>query len=112
MPFGAILRNLHRWGAHLMVITVSTNMARATPLLGHEGPFGEQLGMTAHNDIRFALLSGSLVGGNALLRAYVWHCIGIPLIVIILNGGALLENPQGWRHFWAAIISIVHLLFN
>ena len=59
-------------------------MARATPLLGHEGPFGEQLGMTAYNDIRFALLGGSLVGGNALLRAYVWHCIGIPLIVIAL----------------------------
>ncbi len=134
VPFGMLLRNLHRWGAHLMIITVwfhmfrvfmtgsyksprefnwgvgvvllvltlllsftgyllpwdqlgfwavtvGTNMARATPLLGHEGPFGEQLGMTAYNDIRFALLGGSLVGGNALLRAYIWHCIGLPLIV-------------------------------
>src|SRR5580698_4678045 len=93
VPFGKILRNMHRWGAHLMVImvelhmfrvfltgsykkprqfnwvvgvlllvltlllsftgyllpddqlgfwavTVGTNMARATPLLGHDGPFG------------------------------------------------------------------------
>ncbi len=143
VPFGKILRNTHRWGGHLMVITVmvhmfrvfmtgsykrprefnwtigvgllvltlllsftgylltwdqlgmwaitvGTNMARATPFLGHEGPFGEQLGMTAHNDVRFALLGGSMVGANALLRAYVWHCIAIPLIVTILIG----------VHFW------------
>ncbi len=136
VPFGILLRNMHRWAAHLMVITVwlhmfrvfmtgsyrpprefnwvvgvvllfctmllsftgyllpddqlgfwavtvGTNMARATPFVGHEGPFGEQLGMTAYNDIRFALLGGSQVGGNALLRAYVWHCIGIPVIIII-----------------------------
>ncbi len=96
VPFGKLLRNMHRWAAHLMVIavelhmfrvfltgsykkprefnwnvgvillvltlllsftgyllpddqlgfwavTVGTNMARATPLLGHEGPFGAQL---------------------------------------------------------------------
>jgi len=95
VPFGRLLRNMHRWAAHLMVIavelhmfrvfltgsykkprefnwnvgvillvltlllsftgyllpddqlgfwavTVGTNMARATPLLGHEGPFGAQ----------------------------------------------------------------------
>src|SRR5207237_1330361 len=100
-PFGMIMRNMHRWGAHAMVIavwihmlrvfmtgsykpprefnwivgvnllvftlllsftgyllpwdqlsiwavTVGTNMARATPFLGHEGPFGELLGMNAH----------------------------------------------------------------
>src|ERR1051325_6601636 len=93
VPFGKLLRNMHRWGAHLMVITtwlhmlrvvmtgsyktprefnwsvgvvllvltlllsftgyllpddqlgfwavtVGTNMARATPMLGNEGPFG------------------------------------------------------------------------
>ena len=109
VPFGRLLRNMHRWAAHLMIIavwlhmfrvfltgsykkprefnwcvgvillvltlllsftgyllpddqlgfwavTVGTNMARATPLLGHEGPFGPQLGMTAYNDVRFALL--------------------------------------------------------
>jgi hypothetical protein len=39
-------------------VTVGTNMARATPMLGHEGPFGAQLGMTAYNDIRFGLLGG------------------------------------------------------
>ena len=107
VPFGKLLRNMHRWAAHLMVITVwlhmfrvfltgsykkprefnwcvgvlllvltlllsftgyllpddqlgfwavtvGTNMARATPLLGHEGPFGAQLGMTPYNDVRFA----------------------------------------------------------
>jgi cytochrome b6 len=136
VPFGKLLRNMHRWAAHLMIIavwlhmfrvfmtgsykrprefnwcvgvilmvltmllsftgyllpddqlgfwavTVGTNMARATPLLGHEGPFGPQLGMTAYNDVRFALLGGSIVDANALLRAYIWHCIAIPVLASI-----------------------------
>ena len=143
VPFGRLLRNMHRWAAHLMVIavwlhmfrvfltgsykkprefnwcvgvillvltlllsftgyllpddqlgfwavTVGTNMARATPLLGHEGPFGAQLGMTAYNDVRFALLGGSIVDANALLRAYIWHCLAIPLIAATFMG----------VHFW------------
>ena len=143
VPFGKLLRNMHRWAAHLMIIavwlhmfrvfltgsykrprefnwcvgvllmvltmllsftgyllpddqlgfwavTVGTNMARATPLLGHEGPLGAQLGMTPYNDVRFALLGGSIVDANALLRAYIWHCIAIPLIAAIFMG----------VHFW------------
>ncbi len=143
VPFGKLLRNMHRWAAHLMVITVwlhmfrvfltgsykkprefnwcvgvillvltlllsftgyllpddqlgfwavtvGTNMARATPLLGHEGPFGPQLGMTPYNDVRFALLGGSIVDANALLRSYIWHCLGIPIIASVFMG----------VHFW------------
>jgi quinol-cytochrome oxidoreductase complex cytochrome b subunit len=51
-------------------------MARAAPLVG--------------NDIRFALLGGSIVDANALLRAYVWHCIGIPVVAIVFMS----------VHFW------------
>ena len=133
VPFGKLLRNMHRWAAHLMIITVwlhmfrvfltgsykkprefnwvvgvillvltlllsftgyllpddqlgfwavtvGTGMAKATPLLGYEGPFGPQLGMTQFNDVRFALLGGSIVDSNALLRSYIWHCIAIPII--------------------------------
>ncbi len=143
VPFGKLLRNMHRWAAHLMIITVwlhmfrvfltgsykkprefnwcvgvvllvltlllsftgyllpddqlgfwavtvGTGMAKATPLLGTEGPFGSQLGMTPYNDVRFALLGGSIVDANALLRAYIWHCIAIPLIASIFMG----------VHFW------------
>src|SRR6059036_2538277 len=143
VPFGKLLRNMHRWAAHLMIITVwlhvfrvvltgsykkprefnwcvgvvllvltlllsftgyllpddqlgfwavtvGTNMARATPLLGHEGPFGAQLGMTPYNDVRFGLLGGSIVDANALLRSYIWHCIGIPLVASIFMA----------VHFW------------
>jgi quinol-cytochrome oxidoreductase complex cytochrome b subunit len=71
-------------------VTVGTNMARATPLLGNEGPFGGLMGMTPYNDVRFALLGGSIVDANALLRAYIWHCIAIPLIAAIFMG----------VHFW------------
>jgi quinol-cytochrome oxidoreductase complex cytochrome b subunit len=46
--------------------------------------------MTPYNDVRFALLGGSIVDANALLRAYIWHCIAIPLIAAIFMG----------VHFW------------
>ncbi len=143
VPFGRLLRNMHRWAAHLMVIavwlhmfrvfltgsykkprefnwcvgvvllvltlllsftgyllpddqlgfwavTVGTNMANATPILGAGGPFGPQIGMTPYNDVRFALLGGSIVDANALLRAYIWHCLAIPLIAATFMG----------VHFW------------
>ncbi|MBI4616161.1 MAG: cytochrome b N-terminal domain-containing protein [Planctomycetes bacterium] len=136
VPFGNILRNMHRWAAHAMIltvwlhmlrvfmtgsykkprefnwcvgvillvvtlllsfsgyllpddqlgfwaVTVGTNMARATPVIGHEGPFGPELGFTAYNDIRFAILGGSIVDENALLRAYIWHCIAFPVILSV-----------------------------
>jgi cytochrome b6 len=143
VPFGNLLRNMHRWAAHLMVITVwlhmfrvfltgsykkprefnwmvgvvlmlltlllsftgyllpddqlgfwavtvGTNMAMNTPLLGYAGPFGAQIGMSQFNDVRFALLGGSIVDANALLRSYIWHCIGIPLVISIFMA----------VHFW------------
>jgi quinol-cytochrome oxidoreductase complex cytochrome b subunit len=143
VPFGSLLRNMHRWAAHLMIITVwlhmfrvfltgsykkprefnwcvgvillvltmllsftgyllpddqlgfwavtvGTSMANATPLLGAGGPLGPQLGMTNYNDVRFALLGGSIVDANALLRSYIWHCVAIPLIGSVFMG----------VHFW------------
>ena len=142
VPLG-IMRELHRWAAHLMVITVwlhmfrvfmtgsykpprefnwgvgvillvltlllsftgyllpwdqlaiwavtvGTNMARATPFLGHEGPGASllQIGgislVHAGNDVRFALLGGRFVGEATLLRFYVLHCVALPFVVIIL----------------------------
>ena len=144
-----VMREMHRWGAHLMVIsvwlhmyrvfltgsykpprefnwnvgvillvltlllsftgyllpwdqlaiwaiTVGSNMARATPLLGHEGPgaqllvLGDVKLVHAGSDARFALLGGRFVGEGALLRFYVLHCVGIPLIAGILMA----------VHFW------------
>ncbi len=148
VPLG-IMREIHRWGAHLMVITVwlhmfrvfmtgsykpprefnwvvgvilltltlllsftgyllpwdqlaiwavtvGTNMARATPFLGHEGPGAAFLSLGDINfvhsgsDIRFALLGGRFVGEGALLRFYVLHCVGLPFIIMILMA----------VHFW------------
>src|SRR2546425_2559588 len=142
VPFGKLLRNMHRWAAHLMVIavelhmfrvfltgsykkprefnwnvgvilpvltlllsfpgyllpddqlgfwalTVGTNMARATPGLGNEGPFAPKF-ITPYNDVRFGLLGGSIVDANALLRSYIWHCIGIPIIASVFM----------MLHFW------------
>ncbi len=71
-------------------ITVGTNMASATPFVGHTGPFHELLGVRMDNDIRFAMLGGTLVGQNALIRFYVLHCVALPIIM-----GMLLAI-----HFW------------
>ncbi len=140
VPFGMILRNIHRWAAHLMVgtvmlhmlrvfltgsykpprefnwvigvsllvltlllsftgyllpwdqlaywaITVGTNMLRAAPFLGHEGPFAL---LNKYNDLRFILLGGTEIGANALLRFYVLHIMLLPAAALVLMG----------VHFW------------
>lgn len=71
-------------------ITVGTKMAAATPFLGNEGPFHEVFGMHQYNDVRYLLLGDSKVGGNALLRFYVLHCVLLPLVCVVLMG----------VHFW------------
>ena len=74
----------------IWAITVGSNMARATPLLGHEGPgaafllVGDVKLIHAGSDARFLLLAGTSVGPNALLRFYVLHCIFIPLVAMVL----------------------------
>jgi len=148
VPLG-IMRELHRWGAHAMVltvwlhmlrvfmtgaykpprefnwgvgvllmfltlflsftgyllpwdqlaiwaVTVGTNMARATPFMGHEGPGAALLAIGDINlvhmgsDVRFALLGGRFVGEATLLRFYVLHCIAVPFIAMIFMA----------VHFW------------
>jgi quinol-cytochrome oxidoreductase complex cytochrome b subunit len=149
VPLG-IMRELHRWGAHAMVlavwlhmlrvfltgsykpprefnwnigvilllltmllsftgyllpwdqlaiwaITVGSNMARASPFLGHEGPGASLLVVndvnlvTPASDVRFGLLGGRFVGAGALLRFYVLHCVAVPL------GAGLLMAIHFWR---------------
>jgi quinol-cytochrome oxidoreductase complex cytochrome b subunit len=133
VPFGMILRNLHRWAAHLMVITVmlhmlrvfltgsykpprefnwvvgtmllvitlllsftgyllpwdqlaywaitvGTNMAGAVPFIGHQGPFAL---LEKYNDVRFLILGGTEIGGNALLRFYVMHIVLLPFTGVV-----------------------------
>lgn len=141
VPLG-LMREIHRWGAHLMVITVwlhmfrvfmtgsykpprefnwmvgvillvltmlmsftgyllpwdqlaiwaitvGSNMAGATPLLGAAGPGSSLLAIGDVNfvhsasDARFAMLGGRFVGEGALLRFYVLHCIGLPFVIMI-----------------------------
>ena len=80
----------------MWAITVGSNMARATPFLGHEGPgamliqIGDVPLVHAGDDARFGLLAGTLVGTAAILRFYVLHCVFIPVVVTILIA----------LHFW------------
>src|SRR6202789_22401 len=138
-----IMRELHRWGAHAMVIavwlhmyrvfltgsykpprefnwvvgvlllvmtlmlsftgyllpwdqlaiwaiTVGSNMARATPFMGYEGPGSKVLAVGgvelihSGSDARFLLLGGRFVGETTLLRFYVLHCVALPLAASLL----------------------------
>ena len=71
-------------------------MARATPLVGHEGPLSAALKIGdlslvhAGDDAKFILLGSRVVGENALLRFYVLHCVGLPLAAAFLMA----------VHFW------------
>ena len=149
IAFGSLVRNMHRWAAHIMVIvvflhmsrvfyhgaykaprefnwvigvilllltlllsftgyllpwdqlaiwavTVGSNMARAHPFIGHEGPGASLLAIGDINlvhigsDVRFALIGGRFVGEATLLRFYVIHCIAVPFIMMIFMA----------VHFW------------
>jgi len=74
----------------IWAVTVGTNMARSTPLLGHEGPFSTMLGFRPDNDVRFMLLGGTIVGPPALLRFYVLHCLFLPIVAAVFMA----------VHFW------------
>ena len=75
---------------------MGSNMARATPLLGAEGPGaafltlgGEKL-IHVGSDARFGLIAGRTIGGGTLIRFYVLHCLGIPFVAACLMA----------VHFW------------
>lgn len=80
----------------MWAVTVGSNMARAVPLVGHEGP-GQQLltadgidMITSGSDARFALLGAKAVGEETLNRFYVLHCVALPLFAGLLMA----------FHFW------------
>jgi len=58
-------------------------MARATPLLGYEGP-GQQLLTIGGIDMITDGSDARFVGEETLNRFYVLHCIAIPLAVALL----------------------------
>jgi len=73
----------------IWAVTVGTNMARATPLLGNQGPLAEQISsltglVTPRYDARSLLTAGTIVGAPTLLRFYVLHCIFIPIVAAVL----------------------------
>lgn len=74
----------------IWAITVGSNMGKATPVVGMQGPFtgiltiGDVPLVTPRSDAAFMLLAGTFVGENALLRFYVLHCIALPLVAALL----------------------------
>jgi len=80
----------------MWAITVGTNMARATPFMGYEGPGASmiQIGgvhlVNGGSDIHFALLGGHFVSEATLIRFYVLHCVVVPIVAATLMA----------IHFW------------
>jgi len=65
----------------IWAVTVGSNMGRATPILGHEGPGHELIpGLNNVYDARAFLFGGGEIGPHTLLRFYILHCIFIPLV--------------------------------
>ena len=54
----------------IWAVTVGTNMAGATPFVGEQ--------------VRFLLIGGYEISDNTLIRWYVLHVIGVPLITAVL----------------------------
>src|SRR5256884_8818239 len=81
----------------IWAITVGSNMARATPFMGYEGPGSKLLAIGgvelihSGSDARFLLLGARFVGEATLLRFYVLHCVALPL------AAALLISVHFWR---------------
>jgi cytochrome b6 len=80
----------------IWAVTVGSNMARAVPLVGHEGPGQPILSnggvdlITDGSDARFVLLGAREIGEETLNRFYVLHCIALPLLAVFLMA----------VHFW------------
>src|SRR6201988_2567943 len=64
----------------IWVVTVGSNKARHKPLLGHEGPGHELMGLNPIYDALAFLFGGGEIGPHTLLRFYILHCIFFPLI--------------------------------
>ena len=122
VAFGQLVRNLHRWGAHLMVLTVFLHMARVfyhgaykpprefnwvvgvvllflTLMLSFSGyllPW-DQLSLWAvtvgtnfagyspilGSQVKFVLLGSKEISTDTLLRWYVLHVLFFPFIITI-----------------------------
>ncbi len=75
----------------IWAITVGSNMGKATPIVGMQGPFNDLLVLpggipliTTKSDAAFLLLGAKTVGEEALLRFYVLHCVALPLVAATL----------------------------
>jgi len=79
----------------IWAITVGSNMAKARrswrrrPVCGLFADWRRPSGASG-DDARFMLIGAKELGGTTLLRFYVLHCVGIPLIAAVLMA----------VHFW------------
>src|SRR6266496_105053 len=81
--FGQLMRNMHRWAAHLMVFTVFLHMARVFYHGAYKPPreFNWVVGVVL---LLLTLLLGSVeIGPATLIRWYVLHVLALPFVATI-----------------------------
>lgn len=159
IPSGRFVRNIHRWAAHLMVITCLLHMARVfyTGAYKRERAFNwnigivlflltlglnftgyllpwdqlaywaatigvniaaspvqltDALGISSIIDIvavvKHLLLGSNQIGNEALVRFYVFHCLLLPLLLVVFIGIHMwrirksggLSRPDRIEHEW------------
>ena len=107
VAFGSLVRNMHRWGAHLMVLVVFLHMSRVFYHGAYKAPrefnwvIGVILAVTVGGNmasytpvfgaqIKFGLFAGLEATTATLLRFYVLHVLFFPFIIVIFMA----------IHFW------------
>jgi quinol-cytochrome oxidoreductase complex cytochrome b subunit len=78
VTFGLLVRNMHRWGAHLMVLSVFLHMARVFYHGAYKSPR------------EFNWVIGVMLLQLTLLRWYVLHVLMLPFVIVIFMA----------IHFW------------
>ena len=105
VPFGQLLRNLHRWGAHLMVIAAVLHMAQSLLHRSLQTASRIQLGgwrgfAAAHIGSQFHRLPAPL-GSTRLLGHHRWYQCGF---VCPRSGRHYEIHFDWWARSWAGII--------
>src|SRR6266511_370124 len=90
--FGQLVRNVHRWSAHLMVIVVVVHLARVFFAGAYKRPrqfnwvlvVGLLVATLAFSFTGYLLLGGTQIGQATLLRFYALHVFVLPAALTVL----------------------------
>ena len=110
VAFGLLVRNMHRWAAHLMVLSVFLHMARVFYHGAYKPPLGGH-GGHEHDGLHTRLREPGALRAAGRRRDRHRHVAALvraaradaPVRDRDLHGHPLLAGSQGWRHLRAPV---------